>query len=56
MDWYWRVGKECTGIGVWVKSGLVLACGLRVDWYWRVSNKWTGIGMWVISGLVLACG
>ena len=56
MDWYWRVGNQWAGIGVWVISGLVLACGKSVDWYWRVGNQWAGIGVWEISGLVLACG
>ena len=32
VDWYWRVGKEWTGIGVW-------------DWYWRVGKEWTDIGV-----------
>ena len=27
VDWYWRVGNQWAGIGVWVISGLVLACG-----------------------------
>ena len=40
------MGNEWTGIGVWVTSRLVLACGY----------EWTGIGVWVMSGLVLACG
>ena len=40
------MGNEWTGIGLWLMSGLVLAC----------SYEWTGISVWLMSGLVLACG
>ena len=46
MDWYWCVGNQWIGIGVWVISGLVLAC----------EYEWTGIRVWVMRGLVLVCG